>query len=170
MAIKAYSYAKDGNRKLSANFAVKEFRCKDGSDPIFIDDELVTLLQALGSLVHLGVEVVGVDVQGKADLLEFNHFLVLLGFLFLFQLFEAEFAVIHDLAYRRNSLRRNFYQIQILFCRKLLSVPCGHKTELTSVGTDYSDFLVTDFFIDLKLLAILVSYGEHPQNIKLNYK
>lgn len=41
MAIKAYSYAKDGNRKLSANFAVKEFRCKDGSDPIFIDDELV---------------------------------------------------------------------------------------------------------------------------------
>ena len=78
--------------------------------------------------------------------------------------------VIHDLAYRRNSLRRNFYQIQILFCRKLLSVPCGHKTELTSVGTDYSDFLVTDFFIDLKLLAILVSYGEHPQNIKLNYK
>ena len=38
MAIKAYSYAKDGNRKLSANFAVKEFRCKDGSDPIFIDD------------------------------------------------------------------------------------------------------------------------------------
>lgn len=48
MAIKAYSYAKDGNRKLSANFAVKEFRCKDGSDPIFIDDELVTLLQKSG--------------------------------------------------------------------------------------------------------------------------
>lgn len=47
MAIKAYSYAKDGNRKLSANFAVKEFRCKDGSDPIFIDDELVTLLQKI---------------------------------------------------------------------------------------------------------------------------
>ena len=36
--------------------------------------ELVTLLQELGSLVHLGVEVVGVDVQGKADLLEFNTF------------------------------------------------------------------------------------------------
>ena len=27
---------------------MKEFRCKDGSDPIFIDDELVTLLQKSG--------------------------------------------------------------------------------------------------------------------------
>ena len=45
MAIKAYSLAKDGNKKLSANFAVKEFRCKDGSDPIFIDDELELRLQ-----------------------------------------------------------------------------------------------------------------------------
>ena len=55
MAIKAYSYAKDGNRKLSANFAVKEFRCKDGSDPIFIDDELVTLLQKIRD--HFGKSV-----------------------------------------------------------------------------------------------------------------
>ena len=37
MAIKVYSLAKDGSKKLSANFAVREFRCKDGSDPIFID-------------------------------------------------------------------------------------------------------------------------------------
>lgn len=55
MAIKAYSYAKDGNRKLSANFAVKEFRCKDGSDPVFIDDELVTLLQKIRD--HFGKSV-----------------------------------------------------------------------------------------------------------------
>ncbi len=46
--------------------------------------ELMALLQELGCLVHLGVEVVGVDVQGKADLLDLNHFLVFLGFLFLF--------------------------------------------------------------------------------------
>ena len=52
MAIKAYSYAKDGNRKLSANFAVKEFRCKDGSDPIFIDNELVTLTSAYRTAAH----------------------------------------------------------------------------------------------------------------------
>ena len=55
MAIKAYSLAKDGNKKLSANFAVKEFRCKDGTDPIFIDDVLVKLLQNIRN--HFGKAV-----------------------------------------------------------------------------------------------------------------
>ena len=36
MAINAYSLAKDGTKKLSTDFKVREFRCKDGSDPIFI--------------------------------------------------------------------------------------------------------------------------------------
>ena len=45
MTIKAYSKAKDGNKKLSTNFRVKEFACTDGSDPIFIDSDLVNVLQ-----------------------------------------------------------------------------------------------------------------------------
>lgn len=45
MAIKAHSKAKDGNKKVSTNFRVKEFACTDGSDPIFIDSELVSVLQ-----------------------------------------------------------------------------------------------------------------------------
>lgn len=47
MTIKAYSKAKDGNKKLSANFKVREFACTDGSDPIFIDSELVNVLQKI---------------------------------------------------------------------------------------------------------------------------
>ena len=47
MSIKVYSKAKDGNKKLSTNFRVKEFACTDGSDPIFIDTELVTVLQKI---------------------------------------------------------------------------------------------------------------------------
>lgn len=47
MTIKAYSKAKDGNLKLSLNFRVKEFACSDGSDPIFIDTELVNVLQKI---------------------------------------------------------------------------------------------------------------------------
>ena len=47
MAIKAYSLKKDGDVKLSTNFKVKEFACKDGSDPIFIDSELVEILQKI---------------------------------------------------------------------------------------------------------------------------
>ena len=49
MTIKAYSKAKDGNKKLSTNFKVKEFACTDGSDPIFIDSDLVNVLQKIRS-------------------------------------------------------------------------------------------------------------------------
>lgn len=55
MTIKAYSKAKDGNKKLSANFKVREFACTDGSDPIFIDTELVNVLQKIRN--HFGKSV-----------------------------------------------------------------------------------------------------------------
>lgn len=55
MTIKAYSRVKDGNKKLSTNFRVREFACLDGSDPIFIDTELVTILQKIRT--HFGKAV-----------------------------------------------------------------------------------------------------------------
>ena len=55
MTIKAYSKAKDGNKKLAANFKVKEFACTDGSDPVFIDTELVETLQKVRN--HFGKPV-----------------------------------------------------------------------------------------------------------------
>ena len=55
MAIKAYSLKKDGNLRLSSNFKVKEFACQDGSDPIFIDSELVSVLQKIRN--HFGKAV-----------------------------------------------------------------------------------------------------------------
>lgn len=55
MTIKAYSKAKDGNKKLSTNFKVKEFACTDGSDPIFIDTDLVNVLQKVRT--HFGKSV-----------------------------------------------------------------------------------------------------------------
>ncbi len=55
MTIKAYSKAKDGNKKLSANFRVREFACTDGSDPIFIDTDLVKILQKIRN--HYGKSV-----------------------------------------------------------------------------------------------------------------
>ena len=47
MAIQAYSLSKEGYKQLSANFRVREFRCRDGSDPIFVDDALVSILQKI---------------------------------------------------------------------------------------------------------------------------
>ncbi len=47
--INAYSKAKDGGKKLSTNFAVKEFACKDGSDAVLVAPRLVMVLQSLRS-------------------------------------------------------------------------------------------------------------------------
>lgn len=43
--LEAYSKIRDGEKKLQPNFKVKEFACKDGSDVIFIDSDLVQILQ-----------------------------------------------------------------------------------------------------------------------------
>ncbi len=45
--VKIYSRARDGEKMLSANFRVREFACKDGTDQILISDALVELLQAI---------------------------------------------------------------------------------------------------------------------------
>lgn len=47
MSIEAYSLLKNGNLKLSEHFKVREFRCRDGSDPVFIDTELVEILEKI---------------------------------------------------------------------------------------------------------------------------
>ena len=47
MAIKQYSLAKDGARQLAPGFKVREFRCRDGSDVVMIDESLVMLLQCI---------------------------------------------------------------------------------------------------------------------------
>lgn len=64
-AVKAYSKAKEGDRKLSENFRVREFACSDGSDPVFISPELVEVLQRIRShfqkpvTIHSGYRTVG---------------------------------------------------------------------------------------------------------------
>ena len=45
--INVYSKKKDGNKKVSSNFRVREFSCSDGSDPIFISPALVEVLQKI---------------------------------------------------------------------------------------------------------------------------
>lgn len=45
--VKIYSLKQDGDKNLSKNFKVREFRCKDGSDTIKICQETVDILQAV---------------------------------------------------------------------------------------------------------------------------
>lgn len=55
MPVKAYSLKHDGDKKLSLNFRVHEFACKDGSDVIFISPTLVDILQKIHT--HFGKRV-----------------------------------------------------------------------------------------------------------------
>ena len=45
--LESYSILKNGNLKLSEHFKVREFFCRDGSDPVFIDTELVEILEKI---------------------------------------------------------------------------------------------------------------------------
>jgi len=55
MTIYAYSKAKNGKTNIAPNFKVREFACSDGSDPVFIDSELVNILQKIRT--HFGKPV-----------------------------------------------------------------------------------------------------------------
>lgn len=55
-SVKEFSLAKDGDEKISLNFRVREFRCKDGSDKILIDVDFVqNVLQKIRD--HFGTSV-----------------------------------------------------------------------------------------------------------------
>ena len=45
--VRAWSRSRDGGRKLSPHFAVREFACRDGSDPVFVAERLPQVLEQL---------------------------------------------------------------------------------------------------------------------------
>ncbi len=55
--INAYSKAKDGGKKLSTNFTVKEFACHDGSDAVLVAPRLVMVLQSIRSRFGAAVTI-----------------------------------------------------------------------------------------------------------------
>ena len=57
VTIHAYSRARDGAKQLTPNFKVREFACRDGSDPIFIAPALTEVLQAIRSHFQTPVTV-----------------------------------------------------------------------------------------------------------------
>lgn len=53
--VKVYSLAGEGAVQLSEHFKVREFRCRDGSDPVFVSPRLVEALEAVRA--HFGAPV-----------------------------------------------------------------------------------------------------------------
>lgn len=57
MSVTKYSLKKDGNVVISPNFKVKEFKCNDGSDTIYIDSVTVQYLQCARNLVAVPITI-----------------------------------------------------------------------------------------------------------------
>lgn len=55
--INAYSKKKDGSKKLSTNFTVKEFACKNGEDTVLVAPRLVMVLQSIRSYFGKAVTI-----------------------------------------------------------------------------------------------------------------
>ena len=55
--IKEFYKSKDGNKKLSENFKVKEFACKDGTQKILIDMDLIPIIQKFREFVNKPVPI-----------------------------------------------------------------------------------------------------------------
>lgn len=53
--IRQYSLAKNGNHRLAPDFKVREFRCKDGTDTVMVDETLTVVLQCIRE--HFGKPV-----------------------------------------------------------------------------------------------------------------
>ena len=56
--VKTYSLKSDVETLISTNFKVKEFACKDGTDKILIDIELVNILQKYRDYIKKPVIIV----------------------------------------------------------------------------------------------------------------
>ena len=55
--IKEFSLKNSGDMNLSANFKVKEFACRDGSDKVLIDVDLVAKLQDLRTYLNKPITI-----------------------------------------------------------------------------------------------------------------
>lgn len=55
--VKTYSYKRDGNKSLSENFKVSEFKCKDGTDKMLIDLEMIYILQEIRNISGKSVTI-----------------------------------------------------------------------------------------------------------------
>ena len=115
--------------------------------------DLVSVLEETAGVLDLGIQVANVDIRRQANLFDFHDTLILTGFLLALGLLETEFAVIHDLAYRRLCLRCDLDQVHALFYGDFLCLLDGYDAELFAVVADQTDFLVADLFIDLMFHA-----------------
>ena len=115
--------------------------------------DLVAVPQETAGVLYFGVQVADIDIRGQANLFDLHDALIFARFLFALGLLETEFAIVHNFADGRLSLRGDLNQIHALFHGDILRLLDGDDAELFAVVVDQADFLVADLFIDLMFHA-----------------
>ena len=113
------------------------------------DLDPVAVLQELLSSLDFGIQVVGVNAGAHADFLDFHHPLIFLGFLFPLLLVKAEFGIVHDFAHRGDGVGGNLYKVEALLLCHGIGLSGRNNAQLSAIGTDKPDFLVTNLLIEL---------------------
>lgn len=113
--------------------------------------ELVTLVEELDRRLHLGVDVVVVDLRSHPDLFPDDGLLLLLGVLDALLLLEPVLAVVEDLAHGRLRGRGDLDQVEALFLGLGVCANGRHDTELFAFGTDEADGGDPNLFVDPEL-------------------
>ena len=127
--------------------------------------DAIAVLQELLCVLDLDVEIADVDAGGHADLLDLSYMLILLGFFLFFGLLEAELAIVDDLAHRRGGVGRDLHQIQSLIVGHIQSGLGSHNAKLFTIGTDDTDFLISDVLIELMVLFADMKHLQHKKRM-----
>ena len=94
---------------------------------------LVALAYEFPDTALLDIHVVNIGAGPHLYFLDLDYGLLLLGFLGLFALFIAEFAVVHDTAYRRAGICRHLNQVQPPVPGLVKSLFLGNHTKLLAL-------------------------------------
>ena len=137
----------ESNQELFTDFGMCHLTATEADS----DLDAVSVLQELHRAAHFGVQVIRVDSGRHTNLLDFHDVLIFLCFLFLLELVEAELSVVHDPTDRRNCIGRDFNKIELLLlCHCQCFFGCN-DTDHCAVSADQSDFLISDFFVELMI-------------------
>ena len=108
---------------------------------------LIALAKKAHSLVFLGLIVMLIHRDRELDLFDDDDLLFLAGRAVALILFVKELAVILDLTDRRNSVRRDLYEIERSLAGHLEGVKRSHDAELFAVFVDDANLAGADAFI-----------------------
>jgi len=130
------------------NFATSEYH--GHFNFVFSADELLYM-------ADFGLQIMLAGLWAHLNFLDLKRALFLFCFLFLFGLFVSVSPIVHDFAYRRTGIGRNFHQVETKFSRLFKRLSGRDNPDLVAFGIYDSDFSNPDILIDVNSIGSIRS-------------